>query len=187
MAFVYRYIDIEKNKVIYIGKVSGEAMDKPLEKRNKQHKSNDFWYKDHGGDKNVMLQFIELENAADADIYETILISKGDQKYLENKSKTGWGTATFNLNIPEQDWTPYRWDGYEADRHVWGSKTCDTESKWKLRDALDFQFDRMNDDNFCAVCERMKTIIEEQVEKYMAVSAHENIIRERVATGDAPS
>lgn len=187
MAFVYRYIDIDKNKVAYIGKVTGEAENNALTKRHKQHKSTDYWYGEHGGDENLMLQFIELPSAADADIYETILISKGDQEYLENRAKTGWGDVSFNLNIPEQDWIPYLWDGYEADRHVWDGKACSTESQWKLWKRLDYQFSRMNNDNFCDVCNRMKEIIEEQVERHTAISTHVNIIRERVATGDAPN
>lgn len=98
MAFIYRYIDMVKEEVCYIGKVTKDAdvYYNPLENRHKQHKGEQ-WYKDIG-DENLLLQYIELSSHTDADILETWLINyycKTGQ--LVNKAKMDWGKSSIDL------------------------------------------------------------------------------------------
>ena len=94
MAYVYRYIDMNKRECVYVGKVMGDAdiFFDPLERRHKQH-SYDAWYKEIGGE-NLLLQFIHVPTHADADILETYFISQyEDTGQLKNKAKVGWGKS----------------------------------------------------------------------------------------------
>ena len=103
MAFIYRYIDLSKPEVIYIGKVTSptekpnidEESVEPLRKRDEQHQRED-WYKEIG-DENIVLQYIVVSHT-DADILETWLINyycKSGQ--LVNKAKTNWGDSSMDL------------------------------------------------------------------------------------------
>ena len=99
MPYIYRYIDIENEEVVYIGKVQGvnDMWNNPLKKRHNQHK-HDEWYKQIGN-KNLIMQYIELNNHADADILETWLISKyANTGQLKNKAKTRWGESNLELS-----------------------------------------------------------------------------------------
>ena len=111
MCYVYRYIDINRKEVVYIGKVTKDpdiGYD-PLLNRHKQHK-NDEWYKNIGSDYLVM-QYIELENQCDADILETYLISIYDGTgQLANKAKTGWGKSKLFISNRRNsliEWRPF--------------------------------------------------------------------------------
>ena len=96
MAFIYRYIELEAQEVVYIGKVkSGNHKDMyPLQRRHEQHKRAP-WYKKNAD--NLVMQFIETKSHADADILETWLISQYATGQLANISKTGWGASEFDL------------------------------------------------------------------------------------------
>ena len=96
MAYVYRYINLESREVIYIGKVKGTRDNwcDPLRARHEQHMRED-WYKENA--ENIIMQFIEIESHADADILETWLISKYGTGQLLNKAKTGWGESRIDL------------------------------------------------------------------------------------------
>lgn len=96
MAFVYRYIDLESQEVVYIGKVKGEkdTWNDPLRRRHEQH-MRDEWYKKNAD--NLVMQFIEVDSHADADILETWLISQYGTGQLVNVSKTGWGKSGIDL------------------------------------------------------------------------------------------
>lgn len=96
MAFVYRYIDLSANEVIYVGKVTKErdiGYD-PLRRRHEQHMREE-WYKKNAD--NIVMQFIEVDTHADADIIETWLISQYGTGQLVNISKTGWGESKIDL------------------------------------------------------------------------------------------
>ena len=96
MAYVYRYIDLDKGEVVYVGKVTKHKDYKydPLRLRHEQHMRED-WYK---AGKNIVMQYVELNSHADADILETWLINYYDADQLVNKSKTGWGKCSFDLS-----------------------------------------------------------------------------------------
>lgn len=94
MPYVYRYIDIKQMEVVYIGKVSGFSLDN-LGSRHAAHQREQ-WYKDMGS-ANVLLQYIETESHADADILETYLISRyAHTGQLFNKAKADWGKSSIN-------------------------------------------------------------------------------------------
>lgn len=96
MSFVYRYVDASEMECIYVGKVSGSEFESLLS-RHKQHK-HDCWYSQHGGNDNVFMEYVEFETAADADIYETALISfycERCPEQLSNKGKMYWGKQSF--------------------------------------------------------------------------------------------
>ena len=98
MPFVYRYIDLDKEEVVYIGKVTkGDLFNDfiPLQNRHEQHKREE-WYKN--ASDSMVMQYIETETHADADILETWLISYYDTGQLVNKAKTGWGKPMFDLS-----------------------------------------------------------------------------------------
>ena len=97
MAFVYRYIDLEAQEVVYIGKVAGEkdVYIDPLKRRHEQH-TREKWYQENSD--NLVMQFIEVKSHADADILETWLISKYGTGQLLNKAKTGWGESALDLS-----------------------------------------------------------------------------------------
>ena len=97
MAYVYRYIDLDKQETVYVGKVTkdNDVGYMPLENRDRQHSRED-WYKEIGED-NLLLQYIECSHT-DADIYETWLINYyGDQ--LINIAKQKWGKSNIDLGI----------------------------------------------------------------------------------------
>lgn len=100
MPYVYRYIDLEKEEVVYVGKVTTYYDTDILAKdgllsRHSQHQ-RESWYKEIGDD-NLMLQYIQLGSHTDADIYETWLISFYDTGQLVNKAKTNWGESNLDL------------------------------------------------------------------------------------------
>ena len=97
MAYVYRYINLEKKEVVYIGKVTKEqdiGFD-PLLNRHRQHRGEQ-WYKEIGDD-NLLLQYFECSHT-DADILETWLINYYcETGQLINISKTNWGKSNMDL------------------------------------------------------------------------------------------
>ena len=96
-AYVYRYVNLEKLEVCYIGKVTRDKDDKqdPLSNRHKQHKREP-WYMEIG-DENLLLQYIECSHT-DADILETWLINLyGQTGQLINISKMNWGKSSIDL------------------------------------------------------------------------------------------
>ena len=97
MAYIYRYINLEKREVCYIGKVTKDKTDSvdPLFNRHRQHKAEN-WYRDIG-DENILLQYIECSHT-DADILETWLINwYGETGQLVNISKMNWGKSSIDL------------------------------------------------------------------------------------------
>ena len=98
MPYVYRYIDLQKEEVVYIGKVTYDKNDQGtdgLVQRHYQHKTDD-WYEEIG-DENLLLQYIHFPSHTDADIMETYLINYYDTGQLRNKAKTGWGKPSYDL------------------------------------------------------------------------------------------
>lgn len=97
MAYVYRYINLEKKEVCYIGKVTKDRDIgyEPLFNRHRQHKTEE-WYKEIG-DKNLLLQYFECSHT-DADILETWLINYYcPTGQLVNISKANWGKSEIDL------------------------------------------------------------------------------------------
>ena len=96
MPYIYRYIDLEKQETIYVGKVTGfkDMWNDPLTRRHRQHE-RDEWYK--ANPDNIIMQFIEINSNTDADILETWLINFYDSEQLYNKSKTKMGKSALNL------------------------------------------------------------------------------------------
>ena len=98
MPYVYRYIDIQKEEVVYVGKVTKfpdrQACYDPLRNRHEQHCRED-WYKEN--EDNLIMEFIEFDNPCDADILESWLINFYDTGQLVNKAKTGWGKSAIDL------------------------------------------------------------------------------------------
>ncbi len=101
MSFVYRYIDLDKEEVVYIGKVNGDELD-CLTRRHEQHK-RDSWYND-----STIMQFKRLRTPADADMAETYLISYyAHTGQLANIAKTSWGRSTYYLENMHGHWSDY--------------------------------------------------------------------------------
>ena len=69
MPYIYRYIDIDKEEVIYVGKVTRykDVGYDPLKNRHEQHCRED-WYKNDSD--HIVMQYIELDSHVDADIIE---------------------------------------------------------------------------------------------------------------------
>lgn len=106
MPYIYRYIDLEKEEVVYIGKVTkfNDVGYDPLRNRHEQHCRED-WYKNND---NLVMQFIELKNQCDADILETWLINFYDTGQLLNKAKCGWGRSNIDMwPIVSNQWRTY--------------------------------------------------------------------------------
>lgn len=97
MPYVYRYIDIKAEEVIYVGKVTGhkDMYNDPLLKRHEQH-CREGWYRDRADD--IIMQYIETKSHVDADMLESWLISYYDTGQLINKAKTGWGKSDIDLS-----------------------------------------------------------------------------------------
>ena len=99
MPYVYRYIDMTKQEVCYVGKVTRvkDVGYDPLRNRHEQHK-RESWYREIG-DSNICMQFIETKSHTDADIMETWLINFYCQTgQLVNKGKTEWGYSNIDLH-----------------------------------------------------------------------------------------
>ena len=98
MPYVYRYIDMTKQEVCYVGKVTHykDIGYDPLARRHEQHKREE-WYKKIG-DRNILFQFIETDSHTDADILETWLINYYcGSGHLINKGKMEWGKSNIDL------------------------------------------------------------------------------------------
>ena len=101
MPYVYRYIDLNKEEVVYIGKVTtyydkdNTCIYDGLVKRHSQHKREEWYGKI--GDENLLLQYIQVGTHSDADILETWLINYYDTGQLFNKAKLGWGEPGIDL------------------------------------------------------------------------------------------
>ena len=123
MPYVYRYIDMNRKEVVYVGKVTtyydmdATCVNDGLVKRHAQHQRED-WYKSIG-DENLLLQYIQLKSHVDADIAETWLISYYDTGQLFNKSKTGWGACTWDL-YPHLfgKWKNFRQNSYKNGKEI---------------------------------------------------------------------
>lgn len=96
MPYIYRYIDIDKEEVVYVGKVTRykDVGYDPLRNRHEQHCRED-WYKNDSD--HIVMQYIELDSPVDADIVESWLINFYDTGQLINKAKTGWGKSKLDL------------------------------------------------------------------------------------------
>ena len=160
MPYVYRYIDLTKREVCYIGKVSGRKADgyDPLENRHKQH-TYDEWYKKIG-EKNIIMQYLEIGTPADADIIETWLISKyAKTGQLYNKGKATWGESIIKLDFigisESQEWKIYGWTlskGF-ALREAFGSFLFSVERN-SVDTALSYFSDRVKE--ICANFEKIE-------------------------------
>jgi hypothetical protein len=96
---VYRYVDISGN-IIYVGKTGD------LKRRFQEHKKEEM-YKDC-----YKVEYIELDNPADIEIYETYYINKWMPKY--NGAKKYCEPSFF---IPEQNWKTYYINRKNDTRH----------------------------------------------------------------------
>lgn len=98
MPYLYRYINTETEEVVYVGIVTKDselcnsldlAENKEyLERRHRQHKRTDSWYKEIGDD-NLVMQYVFYESAIDARIAELWLINFYDTGQLMNVDGTG--------------------------------------------------------------------------------------------------
>lgn len=119
MPYVYRYIDLDKREVVYIGKVTKDKDfgTDPLLVRHKQH-TREEWYK--GAEQNIVMQFMEVDSNTDADIFETWLINYYDTGQLKNKGKTGWGKSALDL----RDCFFGRWRTFEKEHECGSEYDC---------------------------------------------------------------
>lgn len=144
MPYVYRYIDLQKEEVCYVGKVTtyedlGTAYN-GLVKRHSQHKTDD-WYKKIGGE-NLLLQYIRLESHTDADIFETWLIQYYDTGQLYNIAKTGWGKPSIDLSLCIfGKWRNFRQNAFENQEEIYKQLLCISEGLWKQTEGLVFNVD----------------------------------------------
>ena len=97
---VYRYLNLN-GEVIYVGKTDN------LKRRFNEHKSEDMYKECY------KVEYIELDNPADIEIYETYYINKYKPKY--NSSKVYNCKPSFF--IPEQEWKLYYLNRRNDTRH----------------------------------------------------------------------
>lgn len=100
MGYVYRYINNETGKVVYVGKVqSGNGLRHvSLIRRHHQHYKDD-WFKEIGSE-NLRLEYIATDSHADADILETYYINKyvNSDGCEKNIAKTKWGLPSLDID-----------------------------------------------------------------------------------------
>lgn len=118
MPYLYRYIDLKKEEVVYVGivttderKFGYQACSTPsameyLERRNIQHRSDE-WYQKIGED-NILLQYIFFESSIDARISELWLINFYDTGQLANKD----GTKASNSELDLYSFIFGKWRNY---------------------------------------------------------------------------
>ena len=113
MPWIYRYRDLEDNKIKYIGLVYGDNK-KDLRKRIKQHKLDiefchnnlEHWYLSMKEYEVDVLTPKVVKTKNDAEMLEGHFISVyGTQNYL-NKAKSNWGESSYLKDV-EFDWIPY--------------------------------------------------------------------------------
>lgn len=154
MSFVYRYVDLGKEEVVYIGKVNGDSL-QDLYRRHQQHRS-DSWYNDR-----VVLQYQPAETPADADMLETYLISQyAHTGQLFNIAKTSWGRS--RLCPKASVWGNWK-DFFRAYAyHEDGLEERVTEvvrNFFKSTEGLDYHVEEMLDvlcDQIRGICKDMK-------------------------------
>ncbi len=105
MAIVYRYTDINDEKIKYVGIVwSGN---RTLKQRDEEHRANDEWCK--CGKWRVEYLKKEVNNRTDAEALESHYISKFGTDQFFNTRKAGWGTSEI-INDSDDEWALYRTD-----------------------------------------------------------------------------
>lgn len=148
MPYIYRYIDMKKEEVCYVGKVTTYDTDdvlvgknsNGLEKRHSQHKSEE-WYKEIG-DENILLQYIALDNHTDADIFGTWLIQYYDTGQLYNKAKTNWGKSSIDLySCIFGRWRNFRQGAIENKEGIYKQLSSFAEILWNSTEGLCFNVD----------------------------------------------
>ena len=102
---VYRYVDVENNKIVYVG-IAGKGT---MKQRMHCHKSFDEWSEKHS----MKIEYFECDNKSEAEAFESHLISLyGTDKYY-NKYKSGWGINRYLPDV-EDKWMVWE-DAHFAD------------------------------------------------------------------------
>ena len=156
MPYIYRYIDLQKEEVCYVGKVTtydDNRYETGLGKRHAQHKREE-WYKKIG-DENLLLQYIQLGNHTDADIFETWLIQYYDTGQLYNIAKTGWGKSSIDLySCIFGRWRNFRENAFNNENEIYSQLLYVAEALWKNTEGLCLNVDYALE----SFCERVKEI-----------------------------
>ncbi len=104
MAYVYRYIDADDNKIKYVGIVYGKSFGG----RITAHASQDDWrYKG-----NWRIEYFECDNRSEAEAFESHLIALYKTYEHYNKAKKNWGLNKYLPNV-EEWWKIYKDTRYE--------------------------------------------------------------------------
>lgn len=143
MPYIYRYIDMQKEEVCYIGKVTtydDYGKIDGLEKRHSQHR-REKWYKEIG-DENLILQYIKLDNHTDADIFETWLIQYYDTGQLYNIAKRGWGKSSIDFySAIFGKWKNFGENYLQNKDKIFKQLSFFSEILWKSTEGLCFNVD----------------------------------------------
>ena len=106
-AYVYKYTDLNDNKVKYIGIVYGQT--RKLTDRLIEHEK-DYWF---DSSDNWLIEYIELDNRSVAESYESHLISFYKTYEYYNICKNNWGVNKF---LPEPNWICFDKRLYEIEK-----------------------------------------------------------------------
>ena len=117
-AYVYKYTDLNDNKVKYIGIVYGQT--RKLTDRLIEHEK-DYWF---DSSDNWLIEYIELDNRSVAESYESHLISFYKTYEYYNICKNNWGVNKF---LPEPNWICFDKRLYEIEK-----KYSKLQSKYSL-------------------------------------------------------
>ena len=90
--YVYTYMDINDDIIKYVGITDN------MKRRYNQHLKNDAWC----NEEDYIVQYIEVDNQAIAEAYESDLIARYKTYQYYNEAKTGWGTI--NDLKPIDEW-----------------------------------------------------------------------------------
>ena len=103
----------------------------------------------------MLLQYIELDNHTDADIFETWLIQYYDTGQLYNKAKTGWGKSSIDLySRIFGRWRNFRGSSRNNQQEIYSQLLYVAEVLWNNTNGLFFNVDYALK-NFC---DRVKEI-----------------------------
>lgn len=100
MQCVYRFVDLKDNLVKYIGIVFGE--NRSLKQRTYEHIRYDRWCNNAAW----RVDYIDVNNRAEAEALESHFISEFNTGSFFNKSKNDWGTNSFLSGLSFQ-WKEY--------------------------------------------------------------------------------
>ena len=100
MQCVYRFVDLEDDKVKYIGIIFGET--RTLKQRTYEHTRYDDWCKR----ASWKVEYIDVSNRAEAESLESHFIALYDTGRFYNKAKSEWGVNSFLTGVQ------FQWDEY---------------------------------------------------------------------------